>query len=63
MADERLKTAGPLVAGANRTDHHLVGFDVMRDAQVALAFDDITTIRAGDAWTHELDIRPYGEAW
>jgi prolyl-tRNA synthetase len=49
IADVRLKTAGPLVAGANKTDHHLVGFDITRDAGVTLHFDDLTKIAAGDA--------------
>jgi prolyl-tRNA synthetase len=49
VCDERLKAAGPLIAGANRTDHHLVGFVVARDTQVALEYDDLTTARAGDA--------------
>ena len=43
-----LADAGPLVAGANRTDHHLVGFRIARDAKVALNWDDLVTVRAGD---------------
>ena len=43
-----LADAGPLIAGANRTDHHLAGFRIARDAKVALNWDDIVTIRAGD---------------
>ena len=43
-----LADAGPLIAGANRTDHHVAGFRIARDAKVALNWDDIVTIRAGD---------------
>ncbi len=43
-----LADAGPLVAGANQTDHHLVGFRLARDAKVALNWDDLITVRAGD---------------
>lgn len=43
-----LGDAGALVAGANKTDHHLVGFRIARDAKVAVNWDEIVTIRAGD---------------
>ena len=43
-----LADAGPLVAGANKGDHHLVGFRIARDAKVGLHWDDLVTIRAGD---------------
>jgi prolyl-tRNA synthetase len=46
--DAALKDAGPLVAGANRTDHHLVGFVVERDAKVPYRFEDIVRTREGD---------------
>ena len=38
----------PYVAGANATDHHLVGFRIARDAAVKLHWDDLVTIREGD---------------
>ena len=43
-----LDPAAPTVAGANKTDHHLVGFRLDRDAGVTLTWDDLVTIRAGD---------------
>lgn len=43
-----LAEAGPLVAGANKTDHHLVGFSIARDAKVAVNWDELVTVRAGD---------------
>jgi prolyl-tRNA synthetase len=46
--DASLKEAGPLVAGANKTDHHLVGFVIERDAKAAYRWEDIVTTRAGD---------------
>jgi prolyl-tRNA synthetase len=49
LVDEQLKNAGPLIAGANKTDHHLVGFVIERDATAAIIWADILTIRAGDA--------------
>ena len=49
IVDDTLKDAGALVAGANRDDHHLVGFDLARDAAVKLEWADILTYRAGDA--------------
>jgi prolyl-tRNA synthetase len=49
VVDSQLKGVGPLVAGANRTDHHLVGFVLERDAQVPLQWDDIVRTVAGDA--------------
>lgn len=48
VIDETLRDAGPLVAGANQDDHHLVGFVPARDAKVALHWADILTYRAGD---------------
>ncbi len=39
----------PLVIGANRTDHHMVGFRLDRDAAgVAILSDDLVTIESGD---------------
>ena len=39
----------PLVVGANRTDHHLVGFRLDRDAGTSqLLADDIVTVESGD---------------
>ncbi len=38
----------PYIAGANATDHHLVGFRIARDAAVKLHWDDLVTIREGD---------------
>src|SRR5690606_9631087 len=49
IADSTLKGSGPLVAGANQDDHHLVGFVLERDAAVPVAFDDILVYRSGDA--------------
>jgi len=46
--DNSLKEAGPLVAGANKTDHHLVGFVIERDAKAAYRWEDIVRTRAGD---------------
>ncbi len=46
--DEQLQNVGPLVAGANKTDHHLVGFVIERDVQVKYQFADLLTVRAGD---------------
>ncbi len=43
-----LAEAGPLVGGANKTDHHLVGFDHAREARPGLQWDELVTIRAGD---------------
>ena len=43
-----LADAGPLIAGANKTDHHVVGFSIARDAKVQLNWDELVTIRAGD---------------
>lgn len=50
--DNALKDAGPLIAGANKTDHHLVGFVIENDAKVQFRWDDIVRTRAGD-----LDVR------
>lgn len=49
LIDAQLKGAGPLIAGANRTDHHLVGFVAERDAAVPLHWDDLVRTVAGDA--------------
>ena len=38
----------PLIAGANQTDHHLVGFVLERDAIPGMVIDDVTRITAGD---------------
>jgi prolyl-tRNA synthetase len=48
VADPTLE-GRPLIAGANRTDHHLVGFVLGRDAIPGLVIDDITRITVGDA--------------
>ncbi len=48
IADVTLREAGPLVAGANRDDHHLVGFVLARDAAVKIHYDDILVYRTGD---------------
>jgi prolyl-tRNA synthetase len=50
--DNALKEAGPLVAGANKTDHHLVGFVVERDAKAPYRWEDLVRTVAGD-----LDVR------
>ncbi len=49
LIEEQLKGVGPLVAGANETDHHLVGFVIERDAGVAYQWADLTSAAAGDA--------------
>lgn len=49
IADLSLQNVGPLVAGANKTDTHLVGFDLERDASVDINFADILLSRSGDA--------------
>lgn len=49
LIDVQLKGAGPLVAGANRTDYHLVGFVAERDAAVPLHWDDLVRTATGDA--------------
>ena len=46
--DDQLKDAGPLVAGANKTDHHLIGFVIERDVAVKFTWADLLTVRAGD---------------
>lgn len=46
--DASLKDAGPLVAGANKTDHHLVGFVIERDAKVQFRWEDVVRTKAGD---------------
>ena len=39
----------PLVVGANQTDHHIVGFQLDRDAaNVKMLSDDIVTVESGD---------------
>lgn len=48
LIDETLKNAGPLIAGANKDDHHLVGFVIERDVTGRYEFDDILVYRAGD---------------
>jgi len=53
VADATLQAAGPLIAGANQDDHHLVGFDITRDAKVTLLFDDILVYRTGDGALQE----------
>ena len=48
IIDLSLQGVGSLLAGANKTDAHLLGFDVERDAAVDVHFDDILLIKAGD---------------
>jgi prolyl-tRNA synthetase len=48
LIDEHLRDAGPLIAGANATDHHLVGFDISRDALPGFHWVDLLRVRAGD---------------
>jgi prolyl-tRNA synthetase len=51
--DSHLQAAGPLVAGANLTDHHLVGFVPSRDtAGIPVRWEDLATTIAGDACPH-----------
>ncbi len=47
VADPTLKGL-PLVVGANRTDHHLVGVDLAKAAPGQVDWTDITTTRSGD---------------
>ena len=49
LIDQQLAGAGPLVAGANRTDHHLLGVQVPRDVAVPHHLCDLISVRAGDA--------------
>jgi len=49
VADRALAGPGRVVVGANRTDHHLVGFDLEREVPGTVDWVDITTTRAGDA--------------
>jgi prolyl-tRNA synthetase len=49
ILDEQLRDAGPLIAGANRTDHHLVGFVISRDARAGHHWADLASAIAGDA--------------
>jgi prolyl-tRNA synthetase len=46
--DDQLQNVGPLVAGANKTDHHFVGFVIERDVAVKFTWADLVTVRAGD---------------
>lgn len=48
LFDETLKNAGPLIAGANRDDHHLMGLVIERDVTGRYEFDDILVYRSGD---------------
>ncbi len=50
LIEQSLKDAGALIAGANRTDHHVVGVQLPRDlpADRNVVWDDLTTIRTGD---------------
>jgi len=50
--DNSLKEVGPLIAGANQTDHHLVGFVIEQDVKIQFRWEDIVRTRAGD-----LDVR------
>ncbi len=47
-ADNSLRNATNLIAGANKTDAHLINVDIERDTHIAL-FDDLVTVVAGDA--------------
>lgn len=49
ILDRNLQDAGAMVAGANLTDHHIVGFVPARDAHVTVHYEEIVTIVAGDA--------------
>lgn len=48
IVDQQVPHDQPLVAGANQTDHHVVGLVLERDAAVDLVRDDIIVIRGGD---------------
>jgi prolyl-tRNA synthetase len=48
LIEEQLQGCGPLVAGANKSDYHLAGFEPARDAGLTLNWCAITTIQAGD---------------
>ncbi len=52
VIDQTLKQAGPVVIGANKTDHHVVGFDLSRDLPGDVDWTDLTAARAGDACPH-----------
>nr|MBA3847387.1 proline--tRNA ligase [Planctomycetota bacterium] len=48
IVDRAVDREVPLVVGANRADHHVVGFR-LKDSAVALVREDILKARAGDA--------------
>ncbi|NRA39054.1 MAG: proline--tRNA ligase, partial [Planctomycetes bacterium] len=48
IADNSLEGAGSLVSGANETDHHLLAFQIERDAAIAVHFKNILLASAGD---------------
>jgi len=52
LLDSHLQNAGPLVTGANLTDHHLIGFLPSRDAGIPFHWEDLATTVAGDACPH-----------
>jgi prolyl-tRNA synthetase len=49
LCDRSLMGSGPMVVGANLTDHHLVGFVLDRDATLPLRYEDLIRAKAGDA--------------
>jgi len=51
IVDDSLKGASGLVAGANKVDAHVTGFDVSRDLD-DVVFADLRETRAGDACGH-----------
>jgi prolyl-tRNA synthetase len=49
IVDPSVPRSLPLVVGANQTDHHLVGYQLDRDAHgVNLLSDDVVTVESGD---------------
>jgi prolyl-tRNA synthetase len=49
MVDPTVPRSLPLVVGANQTDHHIVGFQLNRDAvNLKLLSEDIITVESGD---------------
>jgi len=52
LIDSHLQNAGPLVTGANLTDHHLIGMRLERDAGIPFHWEDLATTVAGDACPH-----------
>lgn len=48
VADRSLYEAGPMICGANKNDTHLLGFDLNRDGNDEIHYEDILLMRAGD---------------